>query len=77
MGPFNVKLAMSIFDKQIQPIISYGCVNWALPSSSKYIYLDNVPNDITNDHINKNTFLKKECLGQLRFEKMVFGIPAI
>ena len=42
---------MSIFYKQIQPIISYGCVNWALPSLSKYIYLDNVPNDITNDSI--------------------------
>ena len=42
---------MSIFDKEIQPIISYGCVNWALLSSSKYIYLDNVPIDITNDRI--------------------------
>ena len=51
VGNVNVKLALSIFDKQIQLIISYGCVNWALPSSSKYIYLDNVPNDITNDSI--------------------------
>ena len=42
---------MSIFDKQIQPIISYGCVNLALPSSSKHIYLDNVPNGITMDSI--------------------------
>ena len=47
----NVKLAVSIFLKQIQSIISYGCVNWALPNSSKYIYLDNVPNDITRDRI--------------------------
>ena len=43
----NVKLATSIFDKQILPIISYGCSAWALPQTTNYMYLDNVPNTVS------------------------------
>ena len=54
VGNVNVKLAMSIYDKQIQPIINYGCANWALPSSSTYMYLDNIPNDVSTNAIKRN-----------------------
>ena len=42
----NVKLATNLYDKQIEPIISYGCVNWALPASTLYAYLENIPSTV-------------------------------
>ena len=46
VGNVNVKLACNIFDKQIQPIMIYGCPIWGLPCSNMCLYLDNIPNNI-------------------------------
>ena len=46
VGNVNVKLACNIFDKQIQPIMIYGCPIWGLPHSNMCLYLDNIPNNI-------------------------------
>lgn len=35
--PVSAKLAMSLFDKQIVPIILYGSVLWGIPDSNRYI----------------------------------------
>ena len=45
-GNVNVYLACNIFDKQIQPIMIYGCPIWGLPCSNMCLYLDNIPNNI-------------------------------
>ena len=36
----SVKLLLSLFDKQIYPILSYGCSVWSLPYTHNLIYLD-------------------------------------
>ena len=36
----SVKLSLSLFDKQIYPILSYGCSVWSLPDTHNLIYLD-------------------------------------
>ena len=43
----NTKLATSLFDKQILPMLSYGCSVWSLPHTNNYMYIDNVPNDVS------------------------------
>ena len=43
----NTKLATSLFDKQILPILSYGCSVWSLPHTNNYMYIEKVPNDIS------------------------------
>jgi len=35
--PVSAKLAMSLFDKQITPILLYGSVLWGIPDSNRYI----------------------------------------
>ena len=39
----SVRLALSLFDKQITPILLYGCPVWSLPDSQNLIYLVNQP----------------------------------
>ena len=36
----SLKLSLSLFDKQIYPILSYGCSIWSLPDTHNLIYLD-------------------------------------
>ena len=47
----NVKLATNLYDKQIEAIISYGCANWALPASTLYAYLENIPSTVDMSRI--------------------------
>ena len=42
----NVKLALTLFDKMISPILLYGCSVWGLPKTSNLLYIDNVPDSI-------------------------------
>ena len=37
----SVRFALSLFDKQITPILRYGCPIWSLPDSQNLIYLIN------------------------------------
>ena len=39
----SVRLALSLFDKQITPILLYGCPVWSLPDSQNLIYFVNQP----------------------------------
>ena len=36
-GNVNTRLTMSIFDKQIIPVLTYGCPIWGLPSTTNYL----------------------------------------
>ena len=55
----SVRLALSLFDKQITPILLYGCPIWSLPDSQNLIYLINQPEgDNTKDIVSKAIFEK-------------------
>ena len=41
-GTHSVSLAYELFEKQVLPIINYGCSIWSLPRVSTILYLDNV-----------------------------------
>jgi len=43
----SVKLAMSLYDKQISPILLYGCPVWGSPPCTNYIYIDDVPENVS------------------------------
>ena len=52
-GNVNTSLALSIFDKQIMPILTYGCPLWGLPNTTNYILMTgtdqpNMGRDIIN-----------------------------
>ena len=50
----STKLAMSIYDKQISPIMLYGCAIWSIPKHGNLLYLDNQPELInTRKHMNE------------------------
>ena len=38
----DIKLAMSLFDKLVAPILLYGCPIWAMANSTNLIYLQNI-----------------------------------
>ena len=38
----SVKLALSLFDKMIAPILFYGCSLWSMPACTNYLYIKNV-----------------------------------
>ena len=55
----SVRLALSLFDKQITPILLYGCPFWSLPDLQNLIYLINQPEgDNTKDIVSKVIFEK-------------------
>ena len=39
----STSLAMNIFDKQIAPVLLYGCPIWSVPNDGNLIYLENQP----------------------------------
>jgi potassium voltage-gated channel Eag-related subfamily H protein 8 len=45
-GNVDVRLALSIFEKQILPILSYGCPIWGMPNFTNTIYLDELPDNV-------------------------------
>ena len=55
----SVRLALSLFDKQITAILLYGCSIWSLPDIQKLIYLINQPEgDNIKDIVFKTIFGK-------------------
>ena len=48
------KLAIELFDKQIVPILLYGCPIWAIPTTHNLIYLDNQPENTSTREIVNN-----------------------
>ena len=59
-GNINVKMSMSIFDKQIAPILLYGCAIWAPPQSHNSFYVHNQPEG-TNARTIINQLLRDLC----------------
>ena len=43
----STKLALSIYDKQVSPVMLYGCPIWSVPNNGNLLYLENQP-----EHIN-------------------------
>lgn len=41
-GNVSVKMSMSLFDKQISPILTYGAPIWGIPNSTNYVYVENI-----------------------------------
>ena len=39
----STKLALSIYDKQIAPVLMYGCAIWSVPRTGNLLYLENQP----------------------------------
>ena len=42
----STKLALGIYDKQIAPVLMYGCSIWSLPQTGNLIYLENQPENV-------------------------------
>ena len=50
----STKLAMSIYDTQISPVLLYGCAIWSVPKHGNLIYLENQPKAInTRKRVNE------------------------
>lgn len=41
-GTYSISLANELFDKQILPILNYGCSIWSMPRNTSMLYLDNI-----------------------------------
>ena len=39
----STKLALGIYDKQIAPVLMYGCAIWSVPRNGNLLYLENQP----------------------------------
>ena len=63
----SASLAMSIFYKQIAPILLYGCPIWSLPRSQNLIYIEEQPENLNSRNLANQAF---QCaLGQpIQFE---------
>ena len=44
-GVIDIGLIMKLFDRQITPILTYGCVIWGLQRTYNYLYMENVIDD--------------------------------
>ena len=56
----NVRLAMSLFDKQIVPILLYGSAIWSIPKEHNLLYLEQIPENENTRKIVSET-LEKIC----------------
>jgi hypothetical protein len=67
-GNVSTVLALSIFDKQIQPILTYGCPIWGLPHQfTNHIYLDNLPPGETNT-VQARTIVRDICKNNVKID---------
>ena len=66
----NCSLTMNIFQKQILPILTYGCAIWGLPKENNYIYLTGLKEcteykDIIYKYIDKKNILFCKRVGKI------------
>ena len=52
----SASLAMSIFDKQIAPILLYGCPIWCLPQSHNLVYIEGQPENLITRNVTNQAF---------------------
>jgi hypothetical protein len=45
-GNSNVKVALSLFDKQAVPVLCYGASVWGVPLKTNYVYVENIPMNV-------------------------------
>ena len=48
MGNVSVEIALTLFDKQILPILTYGSTAWGIPNSFKSIYICHIPENVSS-----------------------------
>ena len=53
-GNISADIAMSIFDKQVIPILTYGSVIWGISRSYNKLYMNNIPEEKNNLQLLKN-----------------------
>ena len=56
----NVRLAMSLFDKQVVPILLYGSAIWSIPKEHNLLHLEQIPENENTRKIVWET-LEKIC----------------
>ena len=66
-GNVSAKLSMSIFDKQILPIILYGCAIWSLPQSCNLLYIHEQPEGANTRTVVRNV-LNRLCPFNVNFK---------
>ena len=54
----STKLAVDIYEKQIAPVLTYGCPIWSVPRNGNLIYIENIPENVHIRHKVNEIFTK-------------------
>ena len=54
----SVSLAMSLFEKQVSPVLLYGCPIWSPPQHARLIYIEN-QSEVGNARTITNSIIEK------------------
>jgi hypothetical protein len=75
-GNVDVPLALTIFEKQIFPILSYGSPIWGIPNITNTLYLDSIADDVTATQYARD-LVRTICNASVKidFVKQVKGNP--
>ena len=65
-GNVSVGIAMSIFDKQIMPILKYGSIIWGISGTYDKLYIKNIPETISNLSLLKEYLKCNKIISQRR-----------
>lgn len=66
----SVDIALSLFDKQIFPILTYGSIYWGMNKTYNKLYINNVPNTIKSIKQLTNFFkVQEHCIKKTRHIK--------
>ncbi len=60
-GNVNVNLALTIFDRQIVPILTYGCAIWGVPSANNCIVLGGIPSSTPDAAAYTSNYINMVC----------------
>ncbi len=64
----SCSLSMAIFDKQILPILTYGCVIWGLPPSNNCLNLSHLPDNLTDIGAYCRDYVKVICKKEVQLD---------
>ena len=53
-GNVNVKVAMSLLEKQMVPILTYGSVIWGISGCYNRMYIENIPESVNSVDRSRN-----------------------
>ena len=68
-GNISVDVALSLFDKQILPILTYGSTSWGISKPNDKLYISDIPENVTtvkalNEYLNCDSILSFRRLGK-------------